>query len=100
MLFCLSVITALTIWLMDLVKPMSITKTSTYLCIARFAELLDFASRNLSVFITLPALVHCEPSTDPALPGSCVGNKRVRLQAGEAFLVKKRNMKMKEELLF
>lgn len=88
----LSITTALTIW----VKPMWVTKTSTYLCIARFAELLDFASRNISVFVTLPALVHSEPSADPALPGSCIDNKGISLQAREALFFKKRNMKMKE----
>lgn len=92
----LSMIAALTIC----IKPMWATKTSTHLCIARFAELLDFASRNISVFITLPALVHSEPSADTALPGSCIGNKGISLQAGEALFFKKRNMKMKENYYF
>lgn len=92
----LSITTALTIW----VKPMWIPKTSTYLRIACFAELLDFASRNISVFVTLPALVHSEPSADTALPGSCSGNKGISLQAGEALIFNKRNMKMKENYYF
>lgn len=81
----LSIITALTIS----TKPMWATKTSTYLCIARFAELLDFASRNISVFITLPALVHSEPSADTALPGSCIGNTGISLQGGGLCFLRK-----------
>lgn len=67
-------------------NPHIITKTTTYLCIARFAKLLDFPSRNISIFITLSAFIHSEPSTYAALPGSCIFEEDISLQFGEAFL--------------
>lgn len=70
------------------------------MCIARFAELLDFASRNIGVFITLPALVHSEPSADAALPGSCICKKGISLQAGEVFFFKENSYENAGELLF
>lgn len=44
---------------------------AAYLCIAGFAELLDFSSRNIGIFIALSTLIHSKPSTNTALPGSC-----------------------------
>ena len=51
-----------------LIKRISIKWSQTYLSVAGFTKLLDFSSWDVRVIVAFSTLIHCEPSTYPALP--------------------------------
>lgn len=55
------------------IKRISIKWSQTYLSIAGFTKLFDFASWDVRVIIAFSTLIHRKPSTYPALPGGWKG---------------------------